>query len=129
MARKKKTPSKTTKKLNNLKSADGKADAIKQIQDLEDVLGIANVNPFGTRCIDAFEEKMGEMNLSDLQALAVRVGLFPGGSRLNLKNKLKKAFYSTPGAGAGVDVGFSKPIADPNSPEGKKLLKLLQEGL
>lgn len=125
MARKKKN----TKKLDNLKLADGKAEAVKKIKELEEILGMPTVNPFGTRSIGVFEGKMDEMNLSDLQALAVRVGLFPGGSRLNLKNKLKKAFYSTPGAGAGVDVGYSKPIADPNSPEGKKLIRLMQEGL
>lgn len=125
MARKRKN----TKKLDNLKMVDGKSEAVEKIKELHEILGVPTVNPFGTNSIEEFEEKMDEMNLSDLQALAVRVGLFPGGSRLNLKNKLTKEFYSTPGAGAGVDVGFSQPIADPNSPQGKKLLKLMREGL
>ena len=120
---------KNTKKLDNLKMVDGKAEAVEKIKELHEILGGGSINPFGTSSIDEFEEKMNEMNLSDLQALAVRVGLFPGGSRLSLKNKLKKEFYSTPGAGAGYDVGYSEPIADPNSAQGKKLLKLMREGL
>ena len=109
--------------------ADGKDGAVKEIKELQEILGLGTMNPFGTASIEEFEEKMNEMNLSDLQALAVRVGLFPGGSRLNLKNKLKKEFYSTPGAGAGIDVGYSRPMADPNSKQGKELLKLMREGL
>ena len=42
MAQKKKN----TKKLDNLKLADGKAEAIKKIQELEEILGMPTVNPF-----------------------------------------------------------------------------------
>lgn len=129
MAKKKTSTRRKTKKLDTLKAADGKADAVDKIRELEEIFGTQHVNPFGTRSIDELESKMDDMNLSDLQALAVRVGLFPGGSRLNLKNKLKKAFYELPGAGAGIDVGYTKPLADPNSTQGKELLKLLREGL
>jgi hypothetical protein len=130
--RKTKTSSKSEaskKKLENLNVVDGKAQDIAKIKELQELMGIKQANPFGVSTASELNEKMDEMNLSDLQALAVKAGLFPSGSRLTLKNKLLKEFYSTPGAGAGVDVGFQKPVANPDSPEGQDLIKLMNENL
>lgn len=117
------------KKLDNLNVVDGKAQDIEKIKELQELMGIKQSNPFGVSTASELEEKMDDMNLSDLQALAVKAGLFPSGSRLTLKNKLLKEFYSTPGAGAGVDVGFQRPVANPDSPEGQDLIKLMNENL
>mgnify|MGYP003644312632 CR=1 FL=1 len=127
MARKKSTKSKS-KKLQDLNVADGKEQDVKKIQELEALMGIPRNNLFGTTTASVLQGKMDEMNMSDLQTFAVKVGLFPSGSRLTLKNKILKEFYSTPGAGAGVDMGFQKPIVDPKSPKGKKLIALMNEG-
>ena len=131
MAQRKKTSKSkaSKKKLDNLNVVDGKSQDVQKIKELQDLMGIKQANPFGVSTAAELQEKMDEMNLSDLQALAVRAGLFPSGSRLTLKNKLLKEFYSTPGAGAGVDVGFQRPVANPDSPEGQDLIKLMNENL
>lgn len=137
MARKKTTASgkatpkkaRTAKKLQSLEVTDGKAADIERVKELEELMGIRQNNPFGVSSAAELQSEMDEMNLSDLQALAVKAGLFPSGSRLTLKNKILKEFYSTPGAGAGVDVGYQKPVANPETPEGQDLIKLMNEGL
>jgi len=128
MARKK-TKSKTKNKLESLAVTDGQEQDVQRIKELESLMGLGHTNPFGVSTAAELEQKMDQMNMSDLQALAVRAGLFPSGSRLTLKNKILKQFHSTPGAGAGVDVGYTKPIADPDTPGGKNLIKLMNEGL
>ena len=107
------------KKLDNLNVVDGKAQDIAKIKELQELMGIKQSNPFGVTTASDLEQKMDDMNLSDLQALAVKAGLFPSGSRLTLKNKLLKEFYSTPGAGAGVDVGFQGLSQTLTVPKGK----------
>ncbi len=132
MARKKSTKTNATSKttnLDNLSLADGKNQDIEKIKELEAIMGLPKVNAFGTNNLEVLQEKMDNMNTSDLQAFAVRVGLFPSGSRLTLKNKIIKEFHSTAGAGAGFDTGYTKPVADLNTQAGKDLAKLMNEGL
>ena len=133
MARKKHTPTKSkstaTRKLNTLKVADGKEQDIKKIKELEELIGLPHTHAFGTNNAKVLEGNMDKMNVSDLQAFAVKIGLFPSGSRLQLKNKILKEFYSTEGAGAGIDIGFQKPVVDPDSPQGRNLIELMREGL
>tara|TARA_R110002020_G_scaffold86836_1_gene214380 strand:- start:46 stop:453 length:408 start_codon:yes stop_codon:yes gene_type:complete len=128
-SQKRKSRSSASPKLGELQVADGKEQDINKIKELEELMGLPRMNPFGTTKAEILKEKMDSMNVSDLQAFAVKIGLFPSGSRINLKNKILKAFYSTAGAGAGVDIGYTKPMADPNSPDTQNLLALLKEGL
>ena len=120
----KKTPRR--KKSEDLKIVDGKQKDIEQIKDLEQILGTADVNPFGTNSRDVLEESLKGFTLTDLQAFAVKVGVLPSGNKTNLKNKIFKAFGETPGAGAGYNIGaMSKPIIDPTSDGGKAALKAI----
>lgn len=128
----KKTPSKaTSKKVEDLKIADGKAsmaDTVDEIKDLEELLGVKQTNPFRTTNEAVLKEKMNEMTLTDLQGMAVHVGILPSGNKLALKNKILKAFKSHAGAGAGYNVGWQKPLVDPSSDAAAEILKISREG-
>ena len=125
MARKK-----TTKKSKTMEYSDGKdhlQEAVKEAQSLEDMLGARQKNPFGASEASEFETNLDSMQLTELQELAVNAGVFPSGTKLTLKNKLKKAFRQYTHGGSSKIVQISKPIVDPESEQGKALLKAIKE--
>lgn len=120
----------STKKVEDLKVADGQdsmASSIEEVKNLEDLLGVKQSNPFRTTSGKVLEERMQEMTLTDLQALAINVGILPSGNKLSLKNKIRKAFKSHGGAGAGYNIGYQKPIVDPSSDAAAEILKISRE--
>jgi hypothetical protein len=131
MARKK---SKTNKKskLENMEFSDGvdhiKAES-KEAQDLEKLMGFKEKNPFGYDSAEAFGQSVESMAITEMQELAVKSGVFPSGTKAMLKNKLKKAFAKYTDGGSQKVVQITKPIVDPQSEQGKKLLKIISEGL
>ena len=137
MATKKNTSKKATakksakgskEKLDKLQVADGKSE-LDQIKDLEDLLGVKQANPFRTTSKAVLDERMGEMTLTDLQTMAIQVGILPSGNKLTLKNKIFRAFKSHAGAGAGYNIGFQKPLVDPSSDAAAEILRISNEGL
>lgn len=97
---KKKTPAKKTQesqsqsmlnKLESMEQTTGK-EYTDQVRTLESVLGVKEVNEFGTSNARVFEENISEMTLVDMQTLAVRVGVMPSPNKPNLKKRLLKAF-------------------------------------
>jgi len=63
-----------------------------KLRQLEVLLGIESINPFGTNELDIFEENMKEMTLSDIRKLAERVGINPYQDKPALKTILRKEF-------------------------------------
>ena len=132
MARKKTTTKRTKRvskkqELETMQVADGKTD-VEEIRNLEKIMGVHQVNPFKTNTLEVFEENIAGMNLTDMQRLAVKAGLLPSGNRTTLKNKLLKEFKARTQGGQGNSVMVTKPIVDPESPQGKKLAALLKKG-
>ncbi len=132
MARKKTTTKRTKRvskkqELETMQVADGKTD-VEEIRNLEKIMGVHQVNPFKTNTLEVFEENIAGMNLTDMQRLAVKAGLLPSGNRTTLKNKLLKEFKARTQGGKGNSVMVTKPIVDPESPQGKKLAALLKKG-
>ena len=138
MANKKTTTSKSTaskksiakKKvsLDSLQQTNGKSyeDQVAQARELEDILGIAKINPFKTNDKRVFKEMLEEMNLTDLQAFAVKVGVFPAGNKTVLRNKIKRAFESSLHGKGSVQV-MGEPIKlDPNNPKHKEVIDYLR---
>ena len=138
MANKKTTSSKSTaskkstakKKvsLDSLQQTNGKAyeDQVAKARELEDILGIAKINPFKTNDKRVFKEMLEEMNLTDLQAFAVKVGVFPAGNKTVLRNKIKRAFESSLHGKGSVQV-MGEPIKlDPNNPKHKEVIDYLK---
>ena len=138
MANKKTTTSKSTaskkstakKKvsLDSLQQTNGKTyeDQVAKARELEDILGIAKINPFKTNDKRVFKEMLEDMNLTDLQAFAVKVGVFPAGNKTVLRNKIKRAFESSLHGKGSVQV-MGEPIKlDPNNPQHKEVIDYLK---
>ena len=128
----KKQPTKEIKQstLENLTLADGKAKIdsdIERVKELEDILGIKKMNPFGTSNIDIFKEKLNEMTIVDLQHMCEKVGIFASGSRQQIKEKLLREFKSTNKGTISMLVQNPSLVLDPNNPKHQKTLKILRE--
>tara|TARA_Y100000592_G_C5482423_1_gene326518 strand:- start:29518 stop:29931 length:414 start_codon:yes stop_codon:yes gene_type:complete len=129
--KKKATASKPQKKqkLEEMSYLDGIQEDVDEIKNLEDLLGVNQINPYKTRSLAVFEEKLMDMNLSDLQELAVTVGVFPSGTKNSLRTKLKKQFVADT-RGGGVQVVKSKQRKlDPSDPKQAETIRLMREGL
>ena len=68
------------------------------------------------------------MTTTDLQTLAANVGIFPGGNKMALKNRLVKEFISET-KGQRAAMGAQKLIIDPADPNFERVQKLMSEGL
>ena len=125
------TAKKNKKNLDSMKVADGKQALTKdvnEIKDLEELLGVKQTNPFRTTSGEVLKERMDEMTLTDLQSMAVQVGILPSGNKLSLKTKITKAFKSHAGAGAGYNIGWQRPLVDPSSQAAADILRISREG-
>jgi hypothetical protein len=130
----KKGVSKASKKKTNLEDIEnfttGKMDddAIEKVKKLEEVLGIKTVNPFGTNDPNIFEQGLKDSNLSDLQNLAMKVGVFPDGSLARLRDKLRAEFTRITRGARTISMEDPLPIHDPSHPNHERAKKLMSEG-
>jgi len=124
----KKSTAKKKVSLDSLQQTNGKTyeDQVAKARELEDILGIAKINPFKTNDKRVFADMLEEMNLTDLQAFAVKVGVFPAGNKTVLRNKIKRAFESSLHGKGSVQV-MGEPIKlDPNNPKHKEVIDYLK---
>tara|TARA_R100001163_G_C4984824_1_gene139609 strand:+ start:157 stop:642 length:486 start_codon:yes stop_codon:yes gene_type:complete len=123
----------TNDKLSGLSFADGKdEEKIQKAKELEELVGLKQVNPYGTTIPEVFDAKLRDMALVDMQALAVSVGVFPSGNTTSLKKKLKKGFDEYLRGSSSFIIPPAGSIcqgADRDSEEFKKALELMKEGL
>ena len=123
----------TESKLDSLSFSDGKEDErIRKAKELEQLVGLNQINPYGTSIRAVFEEGLGEMTLVDMQELAVTVGVFPSGTKTSLKNKLLKAFREHQRGSSSFIIPSTSEICsdvDRDDEKFKEALKLMQEGL
>mgnify|MGYP003136706135 FL=1 len=120
---KKATAAKKQSNLDNLNLADGKMD-VDKVRELEEILGVDQMNIFRTNDLEVFKENLDEMTLTDLQTLAAEAGVFPGGNKMALKNRIKKEFVSQT-KGSRLASGSQKPIVKPEDPRFDELKKLI----
>lgn len=116
--------------LDNLTLTDGKSyidPDIEKVKQLEEILGIKKMNPFGTSNIEVFKEKINEMTIVDLQHMCEKVGIFASGSRQQIKEKLLREFKSTNKGTISMLVQNPSLVLDPNNPKHQKTLKILRE--
>jgi hypothetical protein len=125
----KKTTKKTTKKksIDSLEQTHGKLEdthkedqiesAVTKARELDVILGMRKMSPFGTASLAVFEEDLAGMNLTDMRELAVKSGIFPSGNRTILKKKLLKGFSAyNKGAGeAAANIPLNKRTSLPDS--------------
>ena len=119
--------------LDDLILADGKVTEpvedpdIKKVRELEEILGVKKVNPFGTYNLEVFKEKLSDMTNLDLQNLCERVGIFASGSRMQIKEKLLREFKSVARGTISMTAESPSIKLDPNDPLHKRTLKILGE--
>jgi hypothetical protein len=118
---------KKQKELDKLNLSDGKLE-VEKARELEVLLGIDQMNIFRTNNLEVFKDNLSEMTTTDLQTLAASVGIFPGGNKMALKNRLIKEFISET-KGRRAAMGTQKPIIDPADPNFEQVQKLMSEGL
>jgi hypothetical protein len=101
----------------------------KKMSQLEEVLGVDQINPFGTNELDVFEEKLKGMTESDLQNLAYDVGLNPYLPAASLKGSLRAEFksYNRNSMRNAMPTKTEAIKLDPNNPKHKKTLDILGE--
>jgi len=125
-----KKPEPVKSELDNLTLADGKVHVdpdIERVKQLEEILGIKKMNPFGTSNLEIFKEKLSEMTIVDMQHMCEKVGIFASGSRQEIREKLLREFKSTNKGTISMMVQNPSLILDPNNPKHQKTLKILKE--
>jgi len=118
--------SKKREKLEGLQQTTGKdyEAKVNEARELEKILGFAKANPFNATSEEDLERSFSDMNLTDLQTLAVKAGVFPSGNKTVLKNKLRKNFQSHLQK-ASVQVTQSPLKLDPKNPTHRKVIEYL----
>ena len=121
---------KSRAKLSELQYSSGKIDddTLSKIQELEEVLGVHEVNHFGTNDPNIFENQLKEMTLADLQNLCGKVRLFASGNTREIKEKLRKEFRRVSQGQRTISMRKSTSICDPKHPDHEKAKKILGQG-
>ena len=133
MAKKSKKSETPKSALDNLILADGKNTQpfedsdIKKIRELEEILGVKKVNPFGTYNLEIFKDQLSDMTNLDLQNLCEKIGVFASGSRMQIKEKLLREFKSVSRGTISMTNESPSVKLDPNNALHKKTLKILGE--
>ena len=95
---------------------------------MEELLGMPQMNPYGTLHRDVFRHRIDACSVAELTDLAARVGI-PRERNMNLlrKSLLKSFDYYVQKHNVTVQ-GSAKPIIDPSSPDYESTVKLFKEG-
>ena len=125
MAAKRKISKKTTakkKSVKNLSQTHGKEEKFEPTT-LDQIWGDDGSNVYGTMEEINYEGTLDNMNLSDLQAHASRVGIIPIDNRQTLRERLLREFRKHVSA-------YKKPIHAVESPShvDPEVMKILSEG-
>ena len=125
MATKKKTPKKATakrKSVKNLSQTHGKEEKFEPTT-LDQIWGDDGTSTYGTLNEREYENKLDDMNLSDLQAHASTVGIIPVDNRHTLRERLVREFRKHVSA-------YKKPVQEstPITNLEKEAVKILSEG-
>lgn len=100
-----------------------------KMRELEAVLGVNQVNPFGTADEGVFEQDLNRMTLADLQSMASTHGISPAFAASTIKDLLMKEFRNwnrnslrnvMPAPSQGIKL-------DPNNPQHAETIKILNE--
>lgn len=78
------------KKLKDIQQVDGKLDNLTPVE-LDEILGATN-KMYKSTDIEKYKELLQEMNMADIQAHAVEVGLMPIDHRPTLVDRLLREF-------------------------------------
>ena len=111
-------------------SGDTKSQQFKdKLKQLEVILGVEEISPFGTNELDIFEDRLREMNGTDMMRIAQKAGLNPNLPKRELKANLLKEFKAyTRSSRRNLFPHQGKAMElDPNNPQHAKVIKILQD--
>ena len=125
MAAKRKTAKKATakkKSVKNLSQTHGKEEKFEPTT-LDQIWGDDGLNVYGTMVEDQYETQIDEMNMSDMQTHASRVGIIPIDNRSTLRERLLRDFRKHVSS-------YKKPTHQTQSPRdvNPETIKILSEG-
>ena len=103
-------------------------EKISKARELEDLLGIKDVNPYGTNNKDVFASNLGSMSVGEMTTLAQRVGL-PASSidtPALLKKNLLKSFDIYVQQNNVTVAGTAEPVVDPKAEDYDEVKKLFE---
>jgi hypothetical protein len=108
------------------KNHGDKGERIEKARELEDLLGIKDMNPYKTLNKEIFAETLASMSISQMTELAQRVGIsgMEMGSKPSLKKALEKSFDIYLRQHNVSVAGSPKPVISTEDPEVKKLFEL-----
>ncbi len=117
--------------INEMKAKnETKSEGFKnKMSELESILGVDQINPFGTNELDIFEDNLKGMTYNDMRDLAHKVGVNPFYAQPQLKQMLIKEFKSSNKNNMKNIMPTPKDMIklDPNNPQHAKTIKLLGE--
>ena len=106
------------------KARDKKEAAIKKTRELEELLGIPQINPYQTLSKDVFEDRVANASVAELTDLAKRIGVTPARHINVLKKDLLKSFDIFVQQHNVTVAGQAEPIIKPDSPNYDSAVKL-----
>lgn len=117
--------------INKMKS-EGKINTpefVQKMRELEMILGVSQISPFGTNELEIFEENLREMSITDLQRLANKIGINPFHEYPTLKKNLIREFqaYTKNSRRNIMPSAVNSFVPDPNNPQHKDLLRILRD--
>jgi|APGre2960657423_1045063.scaffolds.fasta_scaffold80764_2 hypothetical protein len=98
-----------------------------KMRELEVLLGVSEISPFGTNELEIFEQNLAEMSLADMQKLAMKIGTNPYQEKPVLKKSLIREFsaYTRNSRRNIMPTAVQSFVIDQDNPKHKQLLKLL----
>jgi hypothetical protein len=110
------------------KDRNKKEEQIEKVKELEELLGMPQMNPYGTLHRDIFKQRVEASSASELTDLAARIGV-PRERNMNLlrKSLLKSFDFYVQKHNVTVQ-GSAKPILDPSSPDYESTVRLFKDG-
>ncbi len=118
-----------TQEIEEMKASGlvGTPEFTSKMRELEVMLGVSQISPFGTNELEIFEQNLAEMSLSDMQKLALKIGTNPYHEKPILKKSLIREFtaYSRNSRRNIMPTAVQSFVIDHNNPKHKELLKLL----
>ncbi len=102
---------------------------VAKMRELEVILGVSEISPFGTNELEIFEDNLQQLSLADMQKLANKVGVNPFHDRPTLKGILTREFkaYTRNSRRNIMPTAINSFVPDPNNPKHKELLKILSD--
>ena len=114
-------------KASNEDKKDKRQKDLEHVKELEQLLGMPQMNPYGTLNRDIFRQRLDSCSAAELTDLAVRVSV-PRERNMNVLRKSLLQSFDFYAQKHNVTVqGNAKPIIDPSSPDYEKTVKLFRD--